>query len=176
MHLATYLGLLHTSLRTLATAFREVAKGHGDEPDVRLTCEVLASRIDGQVAKLGPIVQRYGEHRESEPERLHAAEFEQTRTGGVGLLRDLQDLYTLASFTDITWTVVGQAAQGLRDKELLGVVSACEQDTARQLAWLKTRIKQSAPQALIVARAPAHSSRRETSTPPRCTNDSGSHG
>ena len=152
MHLATYLGLLHKSLRTMADAFREVAKGHGEEPDVERTCEVLSTRIDSQVEKLGPIVERYGEHRESEPERLHAAEFEQTRTGGVGLLRDLQDLYALASFTDITWTVVGQAAQGLRDEELIDVVSSCEQDTARQLAWLKTRIKQSAPQALIAAR------------------------
>ena len=152
MHLATYLGLLHKSLRTLAGAFREVARGHGEEPDVERTCEVLSKRIDGQVEKLGPIVERYGEHREAEPERLHAAEFEQTRTGGVGLLRDLQDLYALASFTDITWTVVGQAAQGLRDEELIDVVSSCEQDTARQLAWLKTRIKQSAPQALIAAR------------------------
>jgi hypothetical protein len=152
MHLATYLGLLHTSLRTLAEAFREVAKGHGDEPDVQHTCAVLAGRLDGQVERLGPIVERYGEHRESEPERLHAAEFTDTRSGGVGLLRDLQDLYALASFTDITWTVVGQAAQGLRDEELIEVVSACEQDTARQLAWLKTRIKQSAPQALIAAR------------------------
>ena len=152
MHLATYLGLLHQSLRTLADAFREVAAGHGDEPDVERTCQVLARRIDSEVEKLGPIVERYGEHRETEPERLHAAEFGQTRTGGVGLLRDLQDLYALASFTDITWTVVGQAAQGLRDKELMDVVSSCEQDTARRLAWLKTRIKQSAPQALIAAR------------------------
>jgi hypothetical protein len=152
MHLATYLGLLHTSLRTLADAFREVAKGHGEEPDVQRTCEVLAGRIDGQVEKLGPVVERYGEHREPEPERLHTAKFDQIRSGGVGLLRDLQDLYALSSFTDITWTVVGQAAQGLRDKELMDVVSSCEQDTARQLAWLKTRIKQSAPQALIAAR------------------------
>ena len=152
MHLATYLGLLHTSLRTLADAFREVAKGHSEEPDVQRTCEVLAVRIDRQVSELSPIVERYGEHREQEPERLHTASFDQTRSGGVGLLRDLQDLYALSSFTDITWTVVGQAAQGLRDKELMDVVSSCEQDTARQLAWLKTRIKQSAPQALIAAR------------------------
>ena len=141
MHLATYLGLLHTSLRTLADAFREVSQGHGEEPDVHQTCQVLSKRIDDQVGMLTPIVERYGEHRESEPERLHAAEFSTTRSGPVGLLRDLQDLYALASFTDITWTVVGQAAQGLRDEELLDVVSACEQDTARQLAWLKTRIK-----------------------------------
>jgi hypothetical protein len=97
-------------------------------------------------------VQRYDEHREDEPERLLADELGETRSGGVGLLRDLQDLYTLASFVDITWTVVGQAGQGLRDPELLDVVAACEGETGRQLLWLKTRIKQAAPQALIAAR------------------------
>ncbi|MEV0674957.1 hypothetical protein AB0I60_00400 [Actinosynnema sp. NPDC050436] len=152
MHLATYLGLLHTSLTTLADAFREVARGHGEEPDVRLTCETLAARTDGQAGALAPVVRRYGEHREAEPERLHAAGLESTRSGPVGLLRDLQDLYTLASLADITWTVVGQAAQGLRDRELIDVVTSCEQDTSRQLAWLRTRVKQAAPQALIAAR------------------------
>ncbi|GLZ29163.1 hypothetical protein Lesp02_13530 [Lentzea sp. NBRC 105346] len=155
MHLATYVGLLHSSLRTLADAFRAVGDGHGEEPDVKTTCQVLAGRIDGQVERLGPIVERYGEHRESEPERLRAAEFEAgftgARSGGVGLVRDLQDLYALTSFTDITWTVVGQAAQGLRDQELLDTVTAGTQDTARQLAWLRTRIKEAAPQALIAA-------------------------
>jgi hypothetical protein len=47
---------------------------------------------------------------------------------------------------------VGQAGQGLRDRELLEVVSSCEGETSRQLVWLKTRIKQAAPQALIAAR------------------------
>jgi hypothetical protein len=151
MHLATYLGLLHSSLTTLADAFREVGQGHGGEPDVWHTCQVLAARVDRQAEALAPVVRRYGEHRENEPERLHATGLQSTRSGPVGLLRDLQDLYTLASLTDITWTVVGQAAQGLRDRELLDVVGSCEQDTARQLTWLRTRIKQAAPQALIAA-------------------------
>ena len=43
------------------------------------------------------------------------------------------------------------AARGLRDRELLEVVSGCESETAAQLAWLKTRLKSTAPQALIVA-------------------------
>ncbi|GAA3929202.1 hypothetical protein GCM10023085_08220 [Actinomadura viridis] len=151
MHLSTYVGLLHTSLRTLADAFRQVGDGHAEEPDVHHICHVLATGIDGHVDRLAPIVERYGEHREEEPERLHAAGLDSTRSGPVGLLRDLQDLYMLASLTDITWTAVGQAAQGLRDRELLDVVESCEQDTDRQLSWLRTRIKQSAPQALIAA-------------------------
>lgn len=136
MLLANHLGVLHSSLQQLADTFREVAGRHGDEPDVKHICELLAGRLDRQAEQLKPVVDRYGE----------------TGGGDPSLLRDLQGLYALASFTDITWTVVGQAAQGLRDKELLDVVTTCEQDTARQLAWLRTRIKQSAPQALIAAR------------------------
>jgi hypothetical protein len=68
------------------------------------------------------------------------------------LLRDLQDLYLMATECDITWTMVGQAAQGARDTDLVEVVKACEGETATQLKWLKTRMKQAAPQALVVAR------------------------
>lgn len=76
---------------------------------------------------------------------------ERTRTGGLGLIRDLQDLYLMAAECDICWTVVGQAAQGARDSDLLRVVRTCEQETATQLKWLRTRMKQAAPQALVVA-------------------------
>ena len=44
-----------------------------------------------------------------------------------------------------------QAAQGLRDTELIEVVDECATGTAVQLEWLRTRMKQAAPQALVVA-------------------------
>ena len=53
--------------------------------------------------------------------------------------------------TDLAWTLVGQAARGLRDEDLIAVVSACEGETATQMRWLRTRMKQAAPQALVVA-------------------------
>ncbi|WP_166027389.1 hypothetical protein [Streptomyces chilikensis] len=153
MHLATYIGLQHTASRTLAASFRQVAEGHAGEPDVHSLCHTLAAASDGHVDRLAPVAERYGEQREDEPERLHAEGLSRTRSGGVGLLRDLQDLYVLASFVDITWTVLGQAAQGTRDRELLDVVEKCTSDTQRQLKWLNTRIKQAAPQALIASAA-----------------------
>ncbi|MFE1781677.1 hypothetical protein ACFW9F_03560 [Streptomyces sp. NPDC059506] len=112
---------------------------------------MLAEASDGHVGKLAPVADRYGEQREDEPERLHAEGLAGTRSGGVGLLRDLQDLYVLASFVDITWTVLAQAAQGARDRELIDVAGSCRADTRRQLLWLSTRIKQAAPQALIAS-------------------------
>jgi hypothetical protein len=64
---------------------------------------------------------------------------------------DLQDLYVLVNHIDVTWMMVGQAAKGDRDKELQGVVEQCEDDSELQIRWLQTRMKQAAPQALLVA-------------------------
>lgn len=152
MKLPVYLGLLHHAERTLADSFQQVADGHSHEPDVYFLCQSLASQCDKHQQALKPIVERYGEvEKDDEPERLHADGLDSTRSGAVGLLRDLQDLYLLASLVDITWTMVKQAAQGLRDSELLDVVGRCEGETKTQIAWLSTRMKQAAPQALIVA-------------------------
>jgi hypothetical protein len=53
--------------------------------------------------------------------------------------------------SDISWTMIGQAAQGARDAALLDAVHACAHDTTIQLAWLRTRMKAAAPQVLLVA-------------------------
>ena len=151
MHLAHYLGLLHRAELELAAAYREVGRGHAEEPDVRHLCATLAGDCDRHAEALAPFADRYGEDAPAEPERLHSELFRGTRSGGLGLLRDLHDLYLMAAECDIAWTLVGQAAQGARDQELLEVVRACEAATATQLKWLRTRMKQAAPQALVVA-------------------------
>jgi len=151
MHVAHYLGLLHKAQVDLARAFREVGEGHADEVDVFHTCERLAKQCDGHAERLAPFAERYGEEAPDEPDRLYSELFQGTRSGGLGLLRDLHDLYLMACECDMAWTVVGQAAQGLRDHELVDVVLACERETAIQLKWLRTRMKQAAPQALVVA-------------------------
>jgi hypothetical protein len=151
MMLSVYLGLLRKSEQTLASSFRQVAEGHGSEPDVYHLCQTLAKQCDQHEEALAPVIDRYGEQPDDEPDRLHADGLAQTRSGPVGLLRDLQDLYLLASLVDVSWTMVKQAALGLRDTELTGIVEACEPQTKVQLGWLTTRMKQAAPQALIVA-------------------------
>jgi hypothetical protein len=149
--LAHYLGLLHRAQVDLADAFRQVGEAHQDEPDVFFDCEKLAKECDGHAEALQPFADRYGEEAEDEPDRLHSDIFQGTREGGFGLLRDLHDLYLMAAECDISWTLVGQAAQGARDTALAEVVAACEGDTAIQMKWLRTRLKQSAPQALVVS-------------------------
>ena len=153
MNLKIYLGMLRKAEQTLSESFRQVAEGHGAEPDVHFLCHTLANQCEEHSRLLLPVVERYGEDRsDSEPDRLHAEGLATTRQGPVGLLRDLQDLYLLASFVDVTWTMVKQAGSALRDRELLEIVSRCDGETAVQLRWLQTRMKQAAPQALVVAR------------------------
>jgi hypothetical protein len=154
-HLSTYLGLADHTERTLAESFRVVAEGHAQAPDVFHTCHTLAGFSDGHRRQLAPVVERYGEQRTGdevrEPERLHAAGLAEVRSGEVGLLRDLQDLHVLATLVQTTWTVIAQAAQGLRDRQLLDVATDAGRGTARQLSWLTTRMKAAAPQALVVS-------------------------
>jgi hypothetical protein len=152
VHLAHYLGLLHRAQLNLADAFREVAKAHADEADVTQLCRKLAAECDDHATRLEPFAERYGEDAPDEPDRLHSELFRGPRSGGLGLLRDLHDLYLMATECDMAWTLVGQAAQGARDRELLAVVARCEGETAIQLKWLRTRMKEAAPQALVVAR------------------------
>jgi len=150
--LAHYLGLLHRAEQELGEALREVADVHGDEPDVRTTCLKLAADCDRHADGLEPFAHRYGEEAEDEPERLHSELFRGPRSGALALLRDLHDLYLMACECDVSWTLVGQAARGARDAELMALVESCESETALTMKWLTTRMKQAAPQVLVVAK------------------------
>jgi L-2-hydroxyglutarate oxidase LhgO len=132
MQLPRYLTLLQREQLGLAQAFRRVAETHADEADVARQCERLARQCETHAERLEPFV---GEGPQVEPD----------------LLRDLHDLYRRAAHCDMSWTLAGQAAQGTRDHALLEVVQECEAETEIQLKWLRTRMKQAAPQALVVA-------------------------
>jgi hypothetical protein len=151
VNLAHYLGLLHRAECELGEAFEGIADAHADEVDVGSICRRLAKQCESHAGGLQPFVDRYGEEADDEPERLHSTLFQGAREGGLGLLRDLHDLYLMTCEVEITCTVVAQAAQGARDRELLAVVQGCEGETATQAKWLRTRMKQAAPQALVVA-------------------------
>jgi hypothetical protein len=151
-HLATYVALADHSEQVLAASLRAVAEGHAHQADIYHACHLLAAWSEQHREALAPIVERYGEQGHvDEPERLRAEALPGIREGEIGLVRDLQDLHLLATLVQSTWTVIAQGAQGLRDRELLEVATSSNAETSRQLTWLTTRMKQAAPQALIVA-------------------------
>lgn len=151
MHLANYLEYLSKAETNLAEGFRKIGEGHMEEVDIFHTADTLAKQCETHAEKLAPFCEKYGKEKTTEPDRLYHELFTETRTGGLGLLRDLQDLYLMTNACDISWTMVGQAAQGARDTDLMEVVNTCEGQTAIQIKWLRTRMKQAAPQALLVS-------------------------
>jgi hypothetical protein len=151
MQLAVYVGMVHQGERTLADAFRQVGEGHAEEADVANLCQTFAAWCDDDARTVGPLADRYGELGVQEPDRLHADALPGVREGPVGLLGDLQDLLVLATLLHSSWLMVVQAAQGCRDRELLETAQHCAARVERQLGWLTTRLKEAAPQALLVA-------------------------
>ncbi len=71
MHLTNYLGMMHRSELDLANGFRVVADGHAEEPDIYHTCQTLAQQCEEHAEKLAPFVDRYGEEKPEEPDRLY---------------------------------------------------------------------------------------------------------
>ncbi|QJW89503.1 molybdopterin oxidoreductase [Spirosoma taeanense] len=151
MHIGNYIALAHHSEQELTKAFRQVAEHHKDEPDIEQICQLLATWSEKHVNELKTFIERYSEENSNEPERLTQSLFEEPRSGGGALLRDLHDLWLMANEAELCWIVLSQAAQGLHDKKLEAACARFRDDTKRQLAFLLTRIKVAAPQTLIAA-------------------------
>ena len=154
-HLATYVGLVDHSEMTLADSFRTVADAQAAHPDIYFMCQTLAKMSDQHRGRSGPWCSATASSQAARPASRSVCKppgSVRHARAPVGLLRDLQDLHVLADLVQTSWTVVHQGAQGLRDEELGEIATHAQQDTARQLAWLVTRMKAAAPQALLVAR------------------------
>lgn len=151
MHIGNYIDMVHKSQQDLAKAFRMVAKEHGDEPDVKGICILLANWSDASVQKIKPFGEKYGREKNTEPDRLMSTLFDKPRKGSLGLLRDLQDLWLMTNEGEVSCIILRQAAGALHDKELIEVCNELEQQSKRQSAWLLSRMKSAAPQTLIVA-------------------------
>jgi hypothetical protein len=147
VHIGRYLHELVDGHTRLAAAFRDVASGHVDEPDVNSLCTRLAEDSDRQVAQLQPFIDRFGA-----PARdaTRASPWQHEPVDALQLVEDLRELWVRASAVAIVATIVGQAAQALRDGDLLDAATASRDATDVQLAWLTSRIKEATPQAVVV--------------------------
>jgi hypothetical protein len=151
MHIGKYIDLVHRTEIDLAKAFRTVAKAHAEEPDVYQACQLLASWSDKLAEDVLPLADNYKEEKDEEPDRLTQTLLKNPRKGGMALLRDLHDLYLIATEVQVCCTILKQGASALRDKELTTACEEVERQTKRQLGWLMTRMKAATPQTLIVA-------------------------
>jgi hypothetical protein len=149
-HIADYLGLLQESERRLVKAFDQLRTTHPDEPDIGPLSSLFAGWSRASAEALQPFVDRYGERQEGEPERLDHALLRQRRQGGFDMLRDLHDLWLLVNESMVSLDVVEQAARALHDKEFEAAIGKIKHQNQRQRDWLHGRIRQAAPQTLVV--------------------------
>jgi hypothetical protein len=149
MHIGTYINIVHKSEIDLARAFDKVAKAHGAEVDILQICQLLAEWSRQKASQIEPFVGVYEGKGDNEPDRLTKTLMKHTRSGGMALLRDLHDLYLVATEVAICCTILKQGALALRDKALRDACLSIEGQTQRQLSWLQTRMKSATPQTLV---------------------------
>lgn len=150
---------VHEGERELEDELHVVAERHRSDHEVRHTALDLARWSLQNRKDLAPVLERYGDGVDTEPHdpggdvlrsaREKAAELlgRRPETGAV-LLRDLRQLYLLAQGNAVLWTVLGQGAQALKDRELLLIVTQCHDRSNRQATWCLAQIKVTSPQAL----------------------------
>ena len=148
--LSRYLALLESAENQLSKAFLSVARRHNRESGVWQGATLLARWSAGHVARLKTLRKRYGHGMDSGARRIDRALFSGPRRGGIGVLRDLHDLSTLAHFVHTGWSASLQGARMLRDRELEMAIREMGEETDRQIAWLRTMIQEIAAQALAV--------------------------
>jgi len=148
--IARYLALTMSSERALADAFVLVGVRHATEPEMSNAARLHSNWCKGHLSALRSSAERYGATRGREGERLRRALFRGRRLGGFGLLRDLHDLLTLATSVHACWMALLQAARVERDSVLEKTCRNCDAETLRQMSWLETKLRQTAPQALTV--------------------------
>jgi len=99
---------------------------------------------------LAPLIERHKEAKQMQPASLRKALFHGPRSGGLGLVRDLHDLRLPAQEVSLCYVLRTQAGLSLRDDAMLTILQQVSKQTARQIDWLRTRIDQAGPQALVV--------------------------
>jgi hypothetical protein len=150
VYLTTYLLLLRRAETALAAGYRSVSDGHAADADVHFATAGHADRSERHARDLAAALDRLPAA-DDPPDRFDVVGLGAARPGPAGLLRDLLDLYLLASLVDATRTAVLQAAKAKRDSALVDLTQAHAADTAAQLAWLTMTVKATAPQTLLVA-------------------------
>jgi hypothetical protein len=161
--LALLLAQLHEAETGLAAEYRAVADRHAAEHDIYYLGHTLATQCDEHAETVRTIGQSFGKDLSPPtwPEALHnvmaivrrkSSEVTGRRPeAGLLLLRDLRQLYLMAEEANIHWLALGLVAEALPDENLLGQVSVLHNQTLTQIKWLKTRIRESCPQILLVS-------------------------
>jgi hypothetical protein len=150
---------LHRSENDLAGQLLAMSDRHKADHEVFHVARDLAVWSQEHVREIARVGRRYGLDLDAEAQgdptllervRQEIADRLGRRTApALLLLRDLRSVYMDASGVSVDWELVAQAAQGVRDRQLLDVASRCHPQTVRQSKWANSQLKVRATQILV---------------------------
>ncbi|MDQ0661900.1 hypothetical protein QFZ35_000398 [Arthrobacter ulcerisalmonis] len=150
---------MHRSENDLAHHLLVISERHKVDHEIYHLARDLARWSQQHVRDIADIAKNYGQDLDPEP-RSETGLMETLREKGsemVGrrpetgllLLRDLRELYLKACGVSADWELLAQAAQGMKDRDLLALAERCHPQTIRQMKWANGKLKESATQVLV---------------------------
>ncbi len=150
---------LHRAEDDLRTELLQIADRHRVDHDIFHVAQDLAAWSRDHVRRIAEAARRYGEDLDPQARgenRLMARVLDRSSElmgrrpeAALLMLRDLRGVYLKAEGVFVDWELVAQAAQGVRDVELVALAEDCMTETKRQAAWANGKLKESATQALL---------------------------
>ena len=150
---------MHRSENDLAHHLLTISERHKVDHEVYHLARDLARWSQQHVRDIAAMGKNYGLDLDPEPRdemglmetiREKGSEMVGRRPEtGMLLLRDLRELYLKACGVSADWELLAQAAQGMKDKDLLALAEKCHPQTIRQMKWANGKLKESATQILV---------------------------
>jgi hypothetical protein len=148
---------VHDAEAEVAKRLRVTGERHASESDIYHLGHTLARQCAEHLRALAPFADRYGAKPAPDDVEASAGLLETVRrktgevvgrseSAGLLLMTDLRELYLAAQHAELAWVVLLQAAKARRDADLIQVVTRCHEQTEMCGKWLRTRIKEAAPQ------------------------------
>ncbi|MBT1695401.1 hypothetical protein KK083_00845 [Fulvivirgaceae bacterium PWU4] len=149
MHVDQYLSHVREAEENLGLGLKKIMRQHSFETDVVEMCERFVRWSDEHKASLEMFNAEDNTNEEESP-GLFKALFANMRIGPYGLLRDLHALSLLIHDAHTSWTILQQGAMAQRNTRLELVCKEALAHLNKESMWVETRIKNAAPQILIV--------------------------
>ncbi|MBT0992911.1 hypothetical protein KIN34_01220 [Cellulomonas sp. DKR-3] len=159
MRIGLALRELHRDEGDLASELLRVSDRHAVDHEIFYVARDLAVWSQDHVREIARIARDYDEDLDPDAAtesslvarlRDKGSELVGRRAApGLELLRDLREVYLMASGVSVDWELVAQAAQGLKHRELVELTGRCHAETLRQVRWANGKLKESATQVLV---------------------------
>lgn len=150
---------LHRSETSIARDLRAMADRHSADREIFHVARDIAEWSEEHIRQLAEIARRQNVRLRARPRlvqsvlstnfaRRASTELARRPEPGLVLLADLRRLHRKAAGVALDWELLGQAAQAMRQRDLLELTQRCRPHTLRQMQWAEAQLKIHSPQVI----------------------------